>query len=76
MKFRKLVLNTANEPTITEQSIGQALVTSLTSPLDLISGEDNEFVSKAQAGMNTVVGFAAGALIQAFFPFVPFGPNA
>lgn len=70
-EFKKLTLDASNVPTITTNSIGQALVDSALSPLDILTSEDNEYVSRKQAGLNTVVGVGAGMLIQSFFNLLP-----
>lgn len=76
MKFKKLKLAAdGSVATNEEQSIGQVAIAALTSPLDIFAAESTEFVSKSTAGVYTVVGFAAGAVIQALFPFVPLSPR-
>lgn len=74
--YKKLKLNDQGAVATNEdQTIGQVAIGALTSPLDIFAAESNEYVSKKTAGVYTVVGFAAGAVVQALFPFVPLAPR-
>lgn len=73
--FAKLTLNTDGSVATNEtQSIGQAAIAAVVSPLDLLTAESTEFVSRKQAGLNTVIGLGAGMLIQGFFRLLPINP--